>query len=306
MNILNDTTALAVIGSLKNVGYSLADVTTAWNPPVSSAEAVSAFTFGVNPGAAPDVPSVIAAMNHFGMKIARFWTTGLFTSPPPQSLWTGMLKYAAVGIQNVAVLNFQNSAVRCKSPAMADWTNYLNAIPTPDKTGVTYFEIGNEIDFTDYYSDSPANYATLLHAAAPILRGKGYKIICGNVLSSLTWLNTLAGLGAMANCDYIGRHAYESNAAAALSDYEALVIFAGAHGKGVFCTEVGLHGDSGNLPGWAAETQKLYTGVKALGGVYLQFPLYPTGTKASPQSLLLASGSPNQPFYSAAEAAMAR
>ncbi len=182
--------------------------------------------------------------------------------------------------------------------------NYLNAIPAPDKTGVTYFEIGNEIDLATYYSDSPASYANLLHIAAPILRGKGYKIICGNVVYGLTWLNTLASLGAMADCDYVGRHAYESNAAAALNDYQALVAFAESHGKDVFCTEVGLHGNAGNLSQWAGETQKLYAGVKALGGIYLQFPLCPTGSGASPQSLLNADGSPNSLFYTAAEAAI--
>jgi hypothetical protein len=86
MNILNDTTALAVISSLKNVGYSLADVTAAWNPTVAgpAASLSSTFILGVNPGNAPDVDSAIAAMKHFGMKIARFWTTGAFTSPPAQ------------------------------------------------------------------------------------------------------------------------------------------------------------------------------------------------------------------------------
>jgi hypothetical protein len=309
MDILNDSTAMAVVGSLKSVGYSLADLTAAWTPPTPSIAAQ--FVFGTNPGGAPNVQSTIAAMQHFQMKIARFWTTGPFTSSPASSLWTGPLQFAAAGIQNVAVLNFQNSAVRCKSPALSDWSNYLNAIPAPANTGVTYFEIGNEIDFTSYYSDSPANYAALLRVAAPILRAKGYKIICGNVLYGLTWLNTLAGLGAMANCDYLGRHAYESNAAAALSDYQALVAFANAQSKGVFCTEVGLHGNAANLPAWAAETQKLYDGVRQLAigngqsAIFLQFPLYPTGTTASPQSLLLANGQPNEPFYSAAEKALA-
>jgi hypothetical protein len=324
MDILNDPTAMAVVGSLKSVGYSLADVTSAWTGPAPST--VSPFIFGTNPGNAPSVQGTVAAMQHFGMKIARFWTTGPFTAPPAPSLWTGTLQYAAADIQNVAVLNFQNSAVRCKAPALADWTNYLNAIPSPANTGITYFEIGNEIDFAAYFSDTPVNYAALLQIAAPILRAKGYKIICGNVLYGLTWLNTLAGLGAMANCDYVGRHAYESNAAAALNDYQALIAFANAQGKGVFCTEVGLHGNAANLPAWAAETQKLYAGVKALNGTlntqlstlnvqpatnnqqpatFLQFPLFPTGTTASPQSLLQANGQPNEPFYSAAEKALA-
>jgi hypothetical protein len=187
---------------------------------------------------------------------------------------------------------------------LSDWTNFLNAIPAPDKTGITYFEIGNEIDLNTYYSDTQANYAALLHVAASILRGKGYKIICGNVCYDLTWLNALAALGAMPDCDYVGRHAYSSDAASALAAYQELSAFANAHNKGVFCTEVGRHCNPANLPVWSAETQKLYAGVKAIGGTYLQFPLYPTGTGASPQSLLDAKGQPNQPFYAAAEGAL--
>jgi hypothetical protein len=304
MNILTDSTAIAVLGSLKNVGYSLADVTAAWNPPATPTVAPPTFTFGVNLGGSPDLATALAAMKHFGMKIARFWTWGPFTSLPSPSLWADPLKYAAAGIQNVAVLNFQNSAVRCKSPALNDWTNYLNAIPSPDKTGITYFEIGNEIDLNTSYSDSQANYAALLHSAAPILRSKGYKIICGNVCFGLTWLNALAALGAMPDCDYVGRHAYSGDAATALAAYQELLTFANTHGKGAFCTEVGLHSNPANLPTWSAETQKLYAGVKTIGGTYLQFPLYPTGTGASPQSLLDAKGQPNQPFYAAAEAAL--
>jgi hypothetical protein len=304
MNILTDSTAVAVVGALKGVGYSLADITAVWNP-AAPAVVTPSFTFGTNPGTVPDVNLAIAAMNHFGMKIARIWTWGPFTAAPLAAMWTDPLKYKAAGIANVAVLNFQNSAQRCKAPATGDWTNYLNAIPTPDKTGISYFEIGNEIDSAAYFSDTQAVYAALLHVAAPILRGKGYKIICGNVLSGLGWLNALAGMGAMADCDFVGCHAYDGTAAEALVLYQALVAFAAAHGKDVFCTEVGLHCNPGNLPAWAVETQKLYAGVKALGGTYLQFPLFPTGTTASPQSLLDAKGQPNQPFYSAAEGALA-
>jgi hypothetical protein len=202
------------------------------------------------------------------------------------------------------VLNFQNSAVRCKAPAMADWTAYLNAIPSPAETGVTYFEIGNELDYASYWTDTWPAYAALLHAAYPILRGKGYKVICANPAFGMDLLQDVMKLGAMADCDYVGRHAYEADAASAQARYQELITFAQANGKGVFCTEVGLHGNAKDLAGWAAETQKLYAGIKAISGIFLQFPLYPTGTAASAQSLLDASGKPNQPFYAAAEAAL--
>jgi hypothetical protein len=304
-----------------NVERPTSNVQLPTNNDAPAAGSPLSIIFGTNPALAnmPQAVTAMAAMNHFGMKVARFWTDGPMTSPPPASLWEQPLAFAAAGFQNVAVLNFQNSPDRCNVPPAEVWAAYLNAIPSPARTGVTFLEIGNEIDFSAYFDDTAGNYAELLHEAATILRAKGYKIICANMLFGMSWLTELAALGAMADCDFVGRHAYENNAAAALADYQALIAFAQANGKGVFCTEVGLHGNAGNLPQWAAETQKLYAGVKALNATpntqrstlfiqapayFLQFPLFPSGTTASPQSLLLANGQPNQPFYSAAEAAL--
>lgn len=271
----------------------------------SNAQTTQPFVFGINPclQSNAQIQPSITAMKHFDMKIARYWSTGLFTSPLPDSTWNQARQYHQAGIESLVVLNFQNSVPRSSDPTVTVWTKYVSSIPPPASSGVTYFEIGNEIDLPAEYTGNPQQYAATLHAAYQILHSKGYKVVCGNTVSS-HFLYQLIAAGVCKDCDFIGWHAYQGSASEALAAYQTLASVAEGNDVKIFVTECGLHANSKDLSGWAAETQKLYQGVRQLGGTYLQFPLYPTGTTASPQSLLDKDGNPNQPFYSAAEAAL--
>lgn len=309
MNVAEDKTAVAVIAALTGAGYSPADIITYLSPkppPAAVQFAAGLNSVGVDdPAADPKVhPEIGLTLQHFGMQYMRLWMTGLIVGTVPWSKFNITANYAAIGVKPVVVLNFQNSAVRTKAPAMADWTAYLNSIPLPSVTGVYAFEIGNEIDYATYYSGTVQEYAALLQAAYPILSAKGYKVICGNVLFNLNWYQQLKTLGAFAFCDYIGGHFYYADAAGALKAYDGLIAFAASVGKPVFCTEVGLHGS--NLTVWAAEITKLYAGLKLRGGTYLYFMLFTNTSNAGPESLLVAgSYIQNLPFYTALEAGLA-
>lgn len=308
-----DKTAVAVLAALTGAGYSPADIITYLSPPPPPpASQIATFAIGLNsvgvddPAADPVVhPEIAATLSHFGMQYMRLWMTGPISGAVPASKWAIAGRYASIGVKPVVVINFQNSAVRCKAPAMSDWLTYLNALPPPDTTGVWAFEIGNEVDYTTYYSDTLANYAALLQAAYPILRAKGYKVVCANVLYNLNAYKTLNSLGAFAFCDYIGGHFYYANAAGALSAYDSLIAFAAGVGKPVLCTEVGLHGNVSTPSTWANELAKLWTGLKARSGTFLYFMLFTNTSNAGPESLLVANTYQNNGvFYTALEAAL--
>jgi hypothetical protein len=259
----------------------------------------------LDPACDPTVhPELLAAVKHFGFSLVRLWTEGSMLSPCAAQ-WAVSQAWAKAGVSVVAVLNFQNMGgdkLRCTAPSDAQWTAYLNSIPPAASTGVTYFEIGNELDYAAYYTGTVTQYAHLLALADPILHAKGYKIIMANCLYGLSWYQQLAAMGAFAHVDAAGRHSYESTAAAALSDYTAAAAFVASQNVEFICTEVNLERvATGQL---ASEITKLYTGLQSIPGTYLYFPLQviPSDT-ADPAGLLNAAYQPNQPYYAAMESA---
>ena len=143
-------------------------------------------------------------------------------------------------------------------------------------TGISHFEIGNELDYTAYYSDTAAAYAHMLALAYPILQVKGYQVICGNYLFNLNFYSELEALNAFQYCDAVGAHAYNSTVAQNISVIEGVVAFGAKIGKPIICTEGGIRGSASNLPAWATLTEQYYTALQAINGVFLQFPCYTT------------------------------
>jgi hypothetical protein len=247
-------------------------------------------------------PQLLAAAKHFGFTMVRLWMEGSLLAAC-ESQWTVSQAWAAAGVSVIAVLNFQNMTPRCAAPSDSQWTIYLNSIPASAATGVTYIEIGNELDYATYYTGTVAQYAHLLALAEPILHAKGYRIIMANCLYGLSWYQQLAALGAFAYVDAAGRHSYDSTAAAALANYTAAAAFVSSQGVQFLCTEVNLERvASGQL---ASEITKLYAGLANIPGSYIYFPLcvIPTDT-ADPAGLLTTAYAVNQPYYAALESGL--
>jgi hypothetical protein len=278
-----------------------------YGSPVVKAVTQIANPLGVNllgcsdPAGNPTLhPELLAVAKHFGFSLVRLWMQGSLLTAC-ESQWTVSQAWASAGIGVIAVLNFQNMTPRCSAPNDDQWNAYLNSIPPAATTGVTYIEIGNELDFTAYFAGTVIQYAHLLALADPILHGKGYKIIMANCLYGLTWYQQLATLGAFKHVDAAGRHSYDSTAAAALINYTAAAAFVAAQGVQFICTEVNLENvAAGQL---ASEISKLFVGLSAISGAFVYFPMSViTGDANDPAGLLTAAYQINQPYYSALEA----
>ena len=244
-------------------------------------------------------PELLAATKHFGFSTVRLWMEGSLLSPCAWQ-WTVSQAWAAAGVSVVAVLNFANMTPRCAAPNDVQWTAYLNSIPPATATGVTYIEIGNELDYATYYTGTMAEYAHLLALADPVLHGKGYRIIMANCLFNLNSYQQLAALGAFSHVDAAGRHSYDSTAATALVNYAAAAAFVASQNVQYICTEVNLERvATGQLPG---EISKLFAGLTAIPGAYIYFPMYliPSDT-SDPAGLLTSDYQINQPYYAALE-----
>jgi hypothetical protein len=255
-------------------------------------------------------PQLGTAASYFNFKFVRLWTEGSMLKPMiPQ--WASSLAWNALGISVIAVLNFQNMGLqgdplRNTAPSDAIWTAYLNSVPPKAETGVTYFEIGNELDYNAYYVGTPEQYVRLLQIAAPILHAKGYKIIMANCLFGLGIYETLKGLGAFQYVDAAGCHCYYGSASPAINGYKAGLAFMQEVGVEYICTEVSLERvATGQFP---TEIVKLYKALWAMGGgAFIYFPFINIDSDTTDIGGLLDTDKgyePRQPYYDALASAI--
>lgn len=289
-----DQVLLDDIQTWKRKGTSLQDIMDAfhWIPPAPSPDFDMGWNVGggwTMNGAITDAVVDITTMQRDtlplgGLRYLRAWLTCSTAAAPPVSQWVQSLKWAAAGVKVIAVWNTQTSPLRTKAPTVDQVKAFFNGLPLPAQTGVWAFELVNEHDYSAYFSDTPAALAMIFNTAGPILRSKGYKVIGSNCLSSYGFYLDKGVKASLANVDFIGRHAYESTAVAALADYDKIKAYADQCGVGYMCTEVGLH--SAN---WSVELPKLWAGLKQRQGTYIYFPLY---------NVPPAKGGPNCPYLS--------
>lgn len=222
-------------------------------------------------------------------RFVRAWQTGSIQSAPADSQFTQTRFWTSLGLKPIMVYNTQNNVPRCMCPSTAQIQTYFNGLPSSSDTGIWGVELVNEHDYTAYYTDTYQNLTNLFTIAAPILRSKGYKVIGSNCLSSVGMYQDGILKTALQNkvVDYIGRHAYEQTAAAALADHAKVKALADSYGVGYLCTEVGLKNAN-----FVTELPKLWAGLKALGGIYLGFTLYQFSGNTS------ANNFANNPFTS--------
>lgn len=266
-----------------------------------------AATFGINLagslGTASDPathPAYLSTLAQFGCKIVRVWFSSMLAGTMPDAEFNVPRKFAAAGYDVCGVINFQNSVIRLAAPGAAEWLTYINSFPTAAASGVKYLEIGNEIDTATYYSGTVAQYAALMAAAYPLLKAKGYIVICSNTYYSTPWPSALQQAGVMNNCDFVGRHPYETTAANSLADIQKCITFAASVGKGVLITEGGIDGNADDLAGWAAQVELLIAGVKKLPIIFIYFSMnQQSQSKAGPEGLLTATDMPNTLFTNA-------
>ena len=231
-----------------------------------------------DPAMSPAIhPMLITTLKQCGMSVIRMWLEGTIGNALPEVTWTNSEAYHAAGIQVIAVINFQNCRQRCQTPSDADWLATLNDIPPATQTGVWAFEVGNELDTFGpvtrgdvYWIGTPAQYSHLLALAYPVLSAKGYAVIAGNCLRSLNFYKSLPA-GWNKNVSAIGRHFYESSAAANLAEVDELNTYAANLGLGVANTEGGIR--NGDTVARYNELKALVAGLRTRAGIHCLFPL---------------------------------
>lgn len=228
-------------------------------------------------------PELFEAMQATGFTEMRLWTTGTIGNPLSAqglAIANKWLKILGGAEHLTLVINAQNSKNRCKAPGSTDLKTTMQSGPD----GVIW-EFINEPDFDVYYTDSDQAYADDLAVAHQVAQSKGSKLICANPLKSLDFLHRMQALGALSNCDAVGRHFYASNASQCLATVDALIAFSGTVGKPAHCTEGGvrLNDDAQAM----IEIKALKAGLLKRSGTFHLFPLVNIpGDKNNPGDLL--------------------
>lgn len=309
-----DKTAAAVLNALVSSGILREDISQFVLPGTSDPATPTnpgVGIWGINlagskdPISDPSVhPAYLTAFARFAPNgIARVWFDSPLDQPIPDAEFGTPRQWASKGISVSGVVNFQKSV-----PSTAGFSAHLNSFPTASASGIKYIEIGNEIDSKKYFNGPSQTYAALLAVAYPILKAKGYLVVLGNTtnFNTTNYLNYDAvKYGMLDNCDMIGVHLYTGDAASALAGYDKLIAFAAAHGKGVFCSEVGLH--LKNNPGiWPNQIKALITGLKNRKGTWIYFSMNNQNvTEAGPEGLLNSDDTDNVAFTNAWTQALA-
>lgn len=278
----NQASLVIQVDNLKNEGFTLAQVESAWNgSPTTQASPVNqinpSFKLGICFGGVgaggggsdqvPLQPAVLSYMKSIGATKALFWMNGSIHSPAPDAMFSVPRQLAAKGILSTLVLQGnQLWPTPFKVADLPTLARYCNSFPSAVTAGAEAVSFLDEFDNSSQYND-PGNFnsmGTMINVASPIFRAKGYKFIVTSVYfgnETKLWYSSWAKSGVIKQIDFIGWHNFAGSAAAAQSGLDTFRAFATSLGKPVWDTQIQLHmrgGSLANLAAWQAQTTSLF------------------------------------------------
>lgn len=240
---------------------------------VASPISVSKLTIGVNGSGATDPendpelhPQILTAMAGIKATVFRLWGEGTLNVPPNPKEWVIAQKFHKAGVRVTYEINSANAANGTQQPTVADYTKWLDGVPTPDVTGVYAFEWSNEEDNPgEDWKGTVPQFSTLLQLTFNKLTAKGYKVYCGNPVFSLDYLKSLNAILPLNKCcNGTGIHAYMNTAAGIAGWIKQAYDYLNPLEVPLICTEVGGH-KMGDVAAWAGQLKLLYADFVSLG-----------------------------------------
>ncbi len=236
--------------------------------------------------------------------LRTFTTTGWKGRQAPAD-WDILAEYAAAGIDNGIVFNFQNNGAGSPPGEVADAVGWVRALPTrimPNgKKIIKRLYCGNEIDTSGYFQQSQAarvQYVKILKAISPVCRDMGIELVLGSMCKGTGMVSALTALGAGPHYDRWDYHCYDADAAGAFADIKSKIAYGtNTLGKPTTISETGTMMEGKAAAVWAAQQQILISDALSLAGADISFfslyYLYPAyGTSPFDKA-----GQIMQPFY---------
>lgn len=294
--LLND------IDILKSEGYTLQNVTDAWNYVPPTPKFTLGLCFGGMQNSNATSPQALALMKALGITRAVFWLDGGIDQPVPAYVWPLTTALNAQGIKSILI--FQGNQLRptpFKAAGAGLISSYFSSWPEAASVGVVGVSFLDEFDSTAQYND-PGNFNTFIpmaETAATLLRAKGYEFYLNNLYWSnetKLWYSHIVSSGLIEQVDALGYHDFEATAAAVITNLPTFKAFADNLGKPLVTTQRGLH--MGSVAATPQGPQQITTLFKALAGttnVECYFSASPNTQPAGGESLLNANG--NQTAY---------
>ena len=251
---------------------------------------------GVNPA------QVIPHLRALNMKVVRLWLTAIpdwNARPWRISIMDQLKAYKAAGIQTIVTVQIKQTASYDQAKAMYSYlVNLADA-----KKNIDYWEIGNEINLSEYYNTPSSNGGVaqytknVLKAAWDVLHAAGEKVIGTPMSFKTTDLQTAVNNGYLNYCDIAGFHHYAWDTKNFFSTFNEVKRIIGSKPLAITEWQLHLNGNtSASAQAAALDTIRSWTLANTVFTAYYR-ALYSTSAYSGTWSILYTNYTANRTFY---------
>ncbi|GIW76671.1 MAG: hypothetical protein KatS3mg104_1734 [Phycisphaerae bacterium] len=250
----------------------------------------------INDGTSNIKNKAIPVLKELGVKTVRVWFSPNFKSKSWEGPLQRALDYSNAGFDVMMIISTPNGQVTNASDVKSWFTWALGNSSL--KNAVDRWQIGNEVDKSQYWKGSLSSYVTnFLKPASEVLRSKGEKVVSASVSWNPNDVATMIGYGMLNYVDFVGYHPYGNSISQIQSRVKQINdIVAGR--KPIIASEWNVRGYENNKTEWAKQVRSVAPIIRdGFAYNYYFAVLNTTRTPAGPAGVMNSDGTKTDFFY---------
>lgn len=250
----------------------------------------------INDGTSDIKNKAIPVLKELGVKTVRVWFSPNFKSKSWEGPLQRALDYSNAGFDVMMIISTPNGQVTNASD-VKNWFNWALSNSSL-KNAVDRWQIGNEVDKSQYWKGSLSSYVTnFLKPASEVLRSKGEKVVSASVSWNPQDVATMIGYGMLNYVDFVGYHPYGNSVSQIQSRVKQINdIVAGR--KPIIASEWNVRGYENNKTEWAKQVREVAPIIRDNFAYNYYFAvLNTTRTPAGPAGVMNSNGTKTDFFY---------
>lgn len=250
----------------------------------------------INDGTSNIRNKAIPVLKELGAQTVRIWFSPNFKSKSWEGPLQRALDYSNAGFDVMMIISTPNGQVTNASDVKSWFTWALSNSSL--KSAVDRWQIGNEVDKSQYWKGSLSSYVTnFLKPASAVLRSKGEKVVSASVSWNPKDVATMIGYGMLNYVDFVGYHPYGNSISQIQSRVKQINdIVAGR--KPIIASEWNVRGYENNKTEWAKQVRAVAPIIRDNFAYNYYFAvLNTTRTPAGPAGVMNSDGTKTDFFY---------
>lgn len=250
----------------------------------------------INDGTSDIKNKAIPVLKELGAKTVRVWFSPNFKSRSWEGPLQRALDYSSAGFDVMMIISTPSGQVT-NATDVKNWFNWA-LTNSSLKNAVDRWQIGNEVDKSQYWKGSLSSYVNnFLKPASEVLRSKGEKVVSASVSWNPQDVATMIGYGMLNFVDFVGYHPYGNSVSQIQSRVKQINnIVAGR--KPIIASEWNVRGYENNKIEWAKQVREVAPIIRDNFAYNYYFAvLNTTRTPAGPAGVMNSNGTKTDFFY---------